>query len=183
MNALSTPPVRHPLQCCSQTVCDNMFGDNMPVAQTAKIMKCLEGLVLMNSLLPTVDSRQQLYKTDDLICITLHALQHHPDQQGTNPCLFFVWITAQHSAQSSQAESPTRNHVYVYGYMTLSQARWASTAPQVSQSAQVSHKTVWTAHNLQHTFFIYYSIIKLSQTNVIFCKSTNTHTQRCSIPF
>lgn len=47
----------------------------------------------------------------------------------------------------------------------------------------IQNTTVWSVHNLQHTFFIYYSIVRLSQTNVIFCKSTNTHTKRCSIPF
>lgn len=151
----------------------------LPVAQTVKIMKCLEGLVLrdfMASLQPTVDSHQQLYKTDDIICITLHALQHHPDSKEQTRVCFLCGLQLS-IQQSSKAGFPTRNHIYVYGYKTLSQARWAP------QSAQVSHKTVWSAHNLQHTFFIYYSTVKLSQTNVIFCKRTNTHTQCCSIPF
>lgn len=165
MNAPSTPPVRHPLQCCSQTVCDNMFGDYMAVAQTAKLMKCLEGLVLkdfMNSLLPTLDSHQQLYKTDDIIRITLHALQHHPDQQGTNACLFFVYSSVIPSRLSYK-----KSYLCLWIQDFKSGKTDLHCSSNLSVSTGVPQDSVWSAHNLQHTCFIYCSIIKLSQTNVI----------------
>lgn len=167
MNAPSTPPVRHPLVLFS--VCDNMFAS----CSNSKNHEMSGGT-----------GPQRLYGFSPTYC-GLTSVVKLMISFASPSMLFSTTRTARNKlvsvfcvdySSASKAGFPTRNHIYVYGYKTLSQARWASTAPQVSQSAQVSHKTVWSAHNLQHTCFIYYSTVKLSQTNVIFCKSTNTHT-------